>query len=106
MQRDKIVFFMHLVWTTWDRLPLIAPEKERALHDCIASVAHEQGCRVIAIYGMPDHVHLLLSMSSTVTLGFLIQQLKGISSHFANHNLDFGGEFKWCGSYAAFSVSR
>jgi len=106
MQTDKLVVFLHLVWTTWDRLPLIEADQEVALHNCIASVAAKHGCQVIAIGGMPDHVHLLLKMPSTVTIGFLMQQLKGVSSHFANHQLDLAATLKWRGSYAAFSVSR
>jgi REP element-mobilizing transposase RayT len=106
MQRDKIVVFVHLVWTTWDRLPLIALEQERALHDCLASIAQRHGCQIVAINGMPDHVHLLLTLPATVNLSYLVQQLKGVSSHFANDQLGFDGAFKWRGSYAAFSVSR
>lgn len=106
MQSDKVVVYLHLVWTTWDRLPLIAPDKERALHDCIASVADKHRCRVIAIGGMPDHVHLLVRIPSTLQIGFLMQQLKGVSSRAANDELGFAETLKWRGSYAAFSVSR
>lgn len=106
MQSDKVVVYLHLVWTTWDRLPLIPSDKERTLHDCIAAVADKHRCRVIAIGGMPDHVHLLLKMPSTLQLGFLMQQLKGVSSRAANDELAFSATLKWRGSYAAFSVSR
>ena len=106
MQRDKIVVTLHLVWTTRDRLPLIAPEWERALHDCLGAVAVKHGCRVIAINGMEDHVHLLLAPPPTVSISFLVQQLKGVSSHFVNTHTPCEGAFKWRGSFAAFSVSR
>ena len=106
MQRDKVVLYVHLVWTTWDRLPLIPIDQERALYDCLAAIAVKNGCQVVAINGMEDHVHLLLALPSTIAVGFLAQQLKGGSSHFANNQMKLEATLKWRGSYAAFSVSR
>ena len=106
MRRDKLAVYMHLVWTTWDRLPLIEEAYEIRIHDCLVSTAAQHQCEIIALNGMPDHVHLLLSLSPTVTISFLVQQLKGVSSHFANTELGCKGSFKWRGSYAAFSVSH
>ena len=106
MQSDKVRIYLHLVWSTWDRLPLIAHEDEEKLHDCIAAIAVKQKCSVIAIGGMPDHVHLLLQFPATLNVGFLMQQLKGGSAHFANQEMELPAPLKWRGSYAAFSVSR
>ncbi|MEA3338300.1 MAG: IS200/IS605 family transposase [Chloroflexota bacterium] len=106
MRRDKAELYVHLVWATWDRSPLIQPEMERALYRCIGDVAHSLGCRVLAINGMPDHVHVLLRIPPTLSISKLVQQLKGVSSHFANNQLHLEYHFKWMGFYGAFSVSR
>ncbi len=106
MQNDSVVVYLHLVWTTWDRLPLIGAEHENALFDCLAQTATKHGCEVVAINGMADHVHLLLTLAPTQTVSTLVQQLKGASSHFMNHRFPDSPTFKWRGSYAAFSVSR
>ena len=106
MRRDKIEVYIHFIWTTRDRLPLIEEKHERVLHDCLARVALGHQCSVIALNGTSDHVHLLLGVPPTLTLSFLVQQLKGVSSHMANTELGFDGTFKWRGSYAAFSVSH
>ncbi|MCP4212866.1 MAG: IS200/IS605 family transposase [Halieaceae bacterium] len=106
MRTDKVELYVHLVWATWDRLPLIMPEMERALYRSIGDVAHSLSCRMLAINGMPDHVHVLLRIPPTLSISKLVQQLKGVSSHFANNRLQLDYGFKWMGFYGAFSVSR
>jgi REP element-mobilizing transposase RayT len=106
LQKDKGVVYLHLVWTTWDRLPLIEPEQENALFDCLANTATKHGCQIVAINGMADHVHFLLSIPPTQAVSSLVQQIKGVSSHFMNHQFPDSPTFKWRGSYAAFSISR
>ncbi|MBB6049071.1 transposase [Armatimonas rosea] len=50
--------FLHFVWATRDRLPFVTPEIERRLYRMMEAKVRELGCRVAAINGMPDHVHL------------------------------------------------
>jgi REP element-mobilizing transposase RayT len=106
MGRNFTVLFVHLVWATWDRRPLIAPAWERQLYRVVESEAIGMGCSVVAINGMPDHVHVLLSLSTTTCLATLVKQMKGVSSHWANERRIHPDHFKWQGSYGAFTVSR
>ena len=106
MRRNKLALYLHLVWATWDRLPLITPEMERRLYRSIASEACDKGCKVLALNGMADHVHLVVSFPTTLTIADLVKQVKGVSSHFANEVLSPATQFKWQGSYGAFTVSR
>jgi REP element-mobilizing transposase RayT len=106
MRRNKLALYLHLVWATWDRLPLLTPEIERRVYRNIESEARGMGCTVLAINGMPDHTHLGLVIPTTITIANLVKQVKGVSSHFVNETLKPGFEFKWQGSYGAFTVSR
>jgi len=85
---------------------MITPEIERRLHRNIESEAREMGCTVLALNGMPDHVHLVTSFPTTITIADLVKQVKGVSSHFVNETLKPASQFKWQGSYGAFTVSR
>jgi REP element-mobilizing transposase RayT len=105
-QRSKVEFYAHLVWTTRQRAPLLTPEFERRVHRCIQSEAERLDCIVLAVNGMPDHVHLVVRMPSKLAVARLAQAVKGNSSRFANDALGFGGAFDWQQNYAAFSVSR
>lgn len=82
------------------------PEIEGRLHRNIESEARKMGCTVLALNGMPDHVHLVVSFPTTITIADLVKQLKGVSSHFVNETLKPESQFKWQGSYGTFTVSR
>jgi putative transposase len=60
---------------------------------------------IIAIGGIEDHVHVLLRLPATISIAELVKQLKGSSSHLANHEVLPRG-FKWQGRFSAGSVSR
>ena len=106
MRRNKLCLFLHLVWATWDRLPMISPDIERYLYREIESEAIKMRCIVLALNGTANHVHVLLIIPTTVTIADLAKQIKGASSHFVNEVLNPEMPFKWQGSYGAFTVSR
>ena len=80
MGRNLLETSTHFVWATWDRLPLITPEMERALCCCMTDICRNHKCEVLAVGTMPDHVHLLVMVGSAVSLGDLMQQVKGGTS--------------------------
>jgi putative transposase len=68
MRRNKLALYLHLVWATWDRLPLITSRIERRLYRNIESQVREMGATVLALNGVADHVHLVASFPTTVTV--------------------------------------
>jgi putative transposase len=95
----------HFVWTTDKRMPWIKPEIAEAVHRYIQKVAQRDGCEVLAVGGMPDHIHLLVCMSTTVSIAQLMQHIKGGSSYLIQHDLRPGSFFRWQAGYAIFGVS-
>jgi REP element-mobilizing transposase RayT len=85
---------------------LITSTIERALHRELANEACRHNCRLIALNGTEDHVHLLLEIPATVSISELVKGLKGVSSHFVNGMLNPEVKFKWQASYSAFTVTR
>ena len=106
MRRNYAKVYLHLVWATWDRRPLITPDIRLPLYQSLHEQATRSGCELIAVGGIEDHVHVLLKMPTTVTIAQVAQGLKGGSSHMVAQALRPGTFFKWQGSYGAFSVSR
>lgn len=98
--------YCHLVWATWDRLPLIAPEVEPRLYGAIQTKAREIRCVPIAVGGTENHVHFLCSFPPTITIAYLVQQVKGASSHLMSHEVSGMEDFKWQGAYGAFTVGQ
>jgi putative transposase len=89
-----------------DRLPLITPEICLPVYQAIHEQARRMGCEPIAIGGIEDHVHVLLTFPTTASLADVVKSMKGGSTHMVNHARRVGTFFKWQGSYGVFSVSR
>ena len=106
MRQTFTQLYLHLVWATWDRLPLITPELQGPIYSCIQAECADLRCEVLAIGGIEDHVHLLVRFPTTVTIAQIAKQVKGASSHLVAQKLDPMAGFKWQGAYGAFTVSR
>ncbi len=87
MRRNKLDICLHFVWATWDRLPLVTEEIEREVYRCLEQACCEEECKVLAVGGMPDHVHVLLLSHNTATAAGLMNHLKGGSSRFVTETL-------------------
>ena len=105
MPSNKITAFVHFVWATWNREEIITPEIERPLYRYIERVCRDHGSDVLAIGGMPDHAHLLVTLPGTRTFAALMRDVKGGSSRFVTVELEQGEWFEWQGGYGAFKVS-
>ena len=106
MREPYTQLYLHLVWATWDRLPLLSQEVEAAVYKCIHAKCKELGVDVIAVGGVMDHVHLLVRFPATLSVAVLVKQVKGDSSHLVNHRFTKANTFKWQGAYGAFTVSK
>ena len=103
--QTRIAIVVHLIWGTWDRLPLLMGEIERDVHRMISAECTRLNVEVLAIGGVEDHLHILVRLPAILSLSTLMQQLKGTSAHLVTHQLTPHEFFKWQGGYAAFSVS-
>ena len=104
-RRNLLRLNTHFVWATKDRLPLIGPEQERRLYRYIEAVFQRSEGTVLAIGGMPDHIHVLVSLSPKFSISEVIKNVKGSSSRFFNETLAPEGWFQWQPNYAAINVS-
>jgi putative transposase len=100
MAHTYSVIFVHCVFSTKGRLPLI-PEPEK-LWVMMRTVASHSQINVLAIGGTENHVHMLLTMPSTRTLADVMRELKANSSHRMHHRCP---KFAWQDGYGAISVS-
>ena len=106
MRRTKAEIHLHFVWGTVHRLPLITPEVEREIYRCISGEVERAQCILLALNGMPDHVHLLVRMPTKLAPAALMQRVKGISSNFVRDQLRPDELFAWQDGYGVFSISR
>ena len=98
--------WIHAIWATKERMPLIYPTIEKKIHQYISEQLIEQGCPVRIINDMPDHIHCLFLLNPQKSISEVIKQIKGSSSHFINQNNLIAEKFAWQTGYAAYSVSE
>jgi putative transposase len=98
--------FYHAVWSTKNRLPLIDPTWESDLYGYIWGKATALECVPHAINGMPDHIHVAISIPPRLSVAIIIAQLKGSSSHRVNEIFVSYNSFAWQAEYGVFSVSE
>ena len=95
--------YVHIVWSTWDRAPVITPDVQAWIWPAIAEKARMLGSGRVQVGGMLDHVHVASELPATVALAEFVRHLKGASSALAGQRLG-PGHLRWQGGYAAFTL--
>lgn len=98
--------FYHTVFSTKHRANLIMPAWEQRLYPFIGGIVRDLRCTLLAINGMPDHVHLLVRYRADLSHSEMLQQIKGRSSKWINDTLRLPGRFAWQEGYGGFTVSK
>ncbi|HZH31831.1 MAG TPA: IS200/IS605 family transposase [Pyrinomonadaceae bacterium] len=97
---------VHFIWSTAGREPWIAPEWRGRLYGYLGGVLREKNATLISAGGMSDHVHLYVSIPSTVTLAEVVGAMKANSSRWIHETFPEQRAFAWQKGYGAFSVSK
>lgn len=95
---------MHVVFSTKERRPSITPELEQRLWSYLGGIAREHKMKSLKVGGVADHVHILLSLPSTLDIAKAVQLLKGNSSKWVHDEFPKYGSFGWQEGYGAFSL--
>ena len=95
----------HLIFATKNRAPLITEGIQPRLFDYIGGILRAQGCAMGAAGGMPDHVHLLVSLDKQVSIAQTLRIVKANSSRWVHETFPGLSGFAWHVGYGAFAVS-
>jgi putative transposase len=104
MSHSHICCLVHVVFATAERRPTIRDDMQVRLHGYIGGIARENGIPALAVGGVADHVHLLLSLPRTVSVAKAVQLLKSGSSKWIHDNFPGLRSFAWQEGYGAFSI--
>lgn len=104
MPHSYVCSLTHCMFGTRDRSSIIDTELEISLWPYMTELAWRNGFRSLAAGGATDHLHLLLSLPSTMNVAKAIQLLKDGSSGWIRDRFTERGSFEWQDGYGAFSV--
>jgi REP element-mobilizing transposase RayT len=94
------------VFAVQHRAGVIRKSWKDELSKYMTGIIQNHNHKVLAINGMPDHVHILFGMRPTQSLSDLMQDIKGDSSKWINQKGLVKGKFSWQEGFGAFSYSK
>ena len=95
---------VHCVWSTKNHVPVLNSNLRERLWPYLAGIARENGMKALAVGGVIDHVHILISLRATLSVARAIQLLKGNSSKWIHEAFSNRALFGWQEGYGAFSI--
>lgn len=98
--------YIQIVFAVKGRENLIQPNWEEELYKYISGIVRNKEQKLLAINGMPDHIHFLIGMRPTCCLSDLVREIKKSSNQFINERKFLKNSFYWQEGYGAFSYSH
>lgn len=98
--------YIQIVFAVKGRQNLIAKENREELHKYMTGIITNRSQKLLAIFAMPDHVHILVGIKPNISISDLVRDIKAGSSNFINENNWVKGKFNWQEGFGAFSYSR
>ena len=80
MPQSLSAIYVHLIYSTKDRLPLILPEIEEELRMYHAGILRDLDSPMICANGTVDHLHTLFRLGRKASVADIGEQLKKSSS--------------------------
>jgi len=98
--------YIQFVFAVQGRQNLLPPSHRDELQKYITGIVQHRKHKMLAIYCMPDHTHILVGLNPVTSISDLVRDIKSISSGFINEKNWIRGKFNWQEGYGAFSYSR
>ena len=97
---------IQVVFTVQNRDCIVLRNWKNELYKYITGIVQNNKHKLLAINGMPDHIHILIGLRPSQSLADLVQDIKGGSSKWINERKFVRGKFSWQEGYGAFSYSK
>ncbi len=97
--------YIHLVFSTKNRKPLISKEIQDDLFSYLGGICKNLECNPIQVGGYRDHVHILCLLSKKIALMNLIEKIKSNSSKWMKTKGEQFTDSYWQNGYGVFSVN-
>ncbi|HEX8462922.1 MAG TPA: IS200/IS605 family transposase, partial [Segetibacter sp.] len=97
--------YIQVVFAVKGRQSLIETKWEEDLYKYVTGIVQHKQQKMLAINGMPDHLHFFIGMRPTCCLSDLVREVKKSSNDYIKASR-FCNWFNWQEGYGAFSYSH
>ena len=98
--------YIQIVFAVKGKDSFIKREWEERLYRYITGIVQRKGQKMLAINGMPDHIHFFIGMKPDCSLSDLVREVKKSSNEFIKENKLSKFKFNWQEGFGAFSYSH
>ncbi len=106
MPQSLAKIYLHIVFSTKNRIAFIKPEIEDELYKYMAGILKNLECTAIKIGGTSNHIHILNTFSRIISISKMLELVKKDSSKWIKTKGNDLKNFYWQNGYGAFSVSQ
>ncbi len=103
MPQSYSSLWIHLVWSTKNREPILVPGLKYEVFKVITDVANDHEIYLDCINGVEDHIHLLVRLRTDQSVADIVKTIKGNSWEYFKDTPE--KYVTWQDGFAAFSVS-
>lgn len=98
--------YIQIVFAVKGRENLISKNNREELHKYITGIVQNRGQKMLSIFCMPDHTHLLIGIKPSIAISDLVRDIKSGSTNFINEQKWTKTKFQWQEGFGAFSYSK
>lgn len=106
MSNTYTQLYIQLVFAVKFREALITESIRDGLQKFLTGIAQNNKHKMLAVYCMPDHTHVLVGLHPTQSISGLAADLKSNSSRWLNETKQIRHQFNWQEGYGAFSYHK
>ncbi len=98
--------FIQIVFAVKGRQSLIPKKHRETLHKYMTTVMQNEKHKLLSIFCMPDHTHILVGLNPDISISEMVQDVKRASTNFINDHHLINSHFNWQKGFGAFSYSK
>ena len=97
---------VQLIFAVEGREKIIPKQHRNSVERYITGIIQQRNHKLLAIYCMPDHIHILIGLNPSQSISQLVEQIKKVSRTFIKEQKWMPFDFRWQRGYRAFSYSK
>ena len=98
--------YLQFIFAVKNRDAVIHETWENELYKYITGVIQNSGNKMLAINGVPDHIHFVIGYNPNTKIPDLVREIKKASNKFVKEKQFVRSNFQWQEGYGVFSYSK